>query len=147
MDTAHIAAFADGEYTFFLPMARLIAAEREMDCSVFELFDGLGQHLGRALDETVLAGPSPARLRQCHSLIRNALIGGGTSEIEAKQLVETYCYPARAAIQDLALTFAVLRKMVYGVDLGSKKKSDPAGDVSPSDSAKGPSSSTATGSA
>ena len=134
METAYIGAFADGEFRFHLPMARLVAAEREADCSIFELFQNLGEHLGAVADEMVLAGPSPARLRQCHALIRNALIGGGTDEVEAKELIETYCYPARPAIHDMALAWSILKAAIYGVEL--KKKAEGAETDAPSASPK-----------
>lgn len=135
MDTACVAAFGDRDYTFFLPMARVIAFEREADCSIFELFHNLGTHLGSLGDEMVLAGPSPARLKQCHSLIRNALIGGGVDEgDEVRDLIATYCYPARPAVKDMALAWTVLKAAIYGVDTGSKKKPDAP--ESQSDSAK-----------
>lgn len=117
-------AFADGDYDFFLTMPRLIAAEREMGCSIFELFHHLGDNLAAVGEEEIVSGPSPATLKQCRALIRNALIGGGRTEEQARELVETYCFPARAAILDLALAFKVLRAMIYGVQVspGSKKK-------------------------
>lgn len=118
--------FAGEDRDFWLPMARVVAFEREADCSIFALFYAIGENLSAALDgELILAGGSEARLRQCHSLIRNALIGAGEDEKEAAELVKTYCYPARAAVHDLALTYEVLRAAIYGikVDEGSKKKS------------------------
>lgn len=122
--TASHLAFADGDYDFFMPMARLIAAEREMGCSIFELFHHLGDNLGSLNGAELLAGPSPATMHQCRALIRNALIGGGEPEDSARELIETYCFPARAAILDAALAFTILRGMIYGVKVeeGSKKK-------------------------
>lgn len=126
--TASRLAFADGDYTFFLTMARLIAAEREMGCSIFELFHHLGDHLAVLDQAEVMAGPSPARLTQCRALIRNALIGGGQTEEQARELVETYCFPARGAVLDAALAFKILRTAIYGVvtEGGSKKKAGAA---------------------
>lgn len=143
MDTATVAYFGDEEQTFFLPMARVIATEREADASIFEIFHGLGQNLGALGEDMVLTGPSPSRLKQCHSLIRNALIGGGMDETTAREMISTYCYPVRPAVHDLALAWQILKAAVYGVDPGSKKKSDAASE-SPSDSARESSSSTAT---
>lgn len=137
MDTYCIEPFADGEFKFFLPMARLIAAEREIDGSVFALFDDLGRNLGAIGDETVLAGPSPAHLKHCHALIRNALIGGGASEVAAKSLVETYCYPARPAIYDAALAMRILRATIYGVEVKKKSNETPDEAESPNESTKG----------
>jgi hypothetical protein len=105
-------------------MPRVIAFEREADCSIFALFYVIGENLGEALGGAkVLVGGTDARLKQCHSLIRNALIGGGTSEADARALVETYCYPARPAMHDLALAWEVLNAAIFGVQVvGSKKK-------------------------
>lgn len=124
MDTAYVGLFGAEDQTFFLPMSRVIAAEREADASIFQIFFDIGEHLGTAIGETVLAGPSPTRLKQCQAVIRNALIGGGMDEVEAKGMVETYAYPARPAIADLALTWSILKAAIYGVSV--KKKADGA---------------------
>jgi hypothetical protein len=122
--------FADGRYDFWLPMPRVIAAEREADTGIFALFHELGENLGRSVGgEMVLVGATPARLKACHAVIRNALCGGGTAEQEARELVETYCYPARPAMFDLALAWNILKAAVYGIDMtavGSKKKAEEA---------------------
>jgi hypothetical protein len=115
-------------------MPRVIAVEREIGGSILALFYNLGEGLGQAMGETVLAAPSAATLKQCHSVIRNALIGGNEGRVDGEEiavgdtlgleLVETYCYPARPAMHDLALAWQILRAAVYGVQLpeGSKKK-------------------------
>lgn len=141
MDTAATGFFGGEDRTFFLPMVQVIAFEREADCSIFELFHRLGEHLGSIGEEMVLTGPSPARLKQCHSLIRNALVGGGLDETEARDLIQAYCFPARPAVRDLALAWTILKPAIYGVDLVKKNE---AADESPSDSERDPSSSTAT---
>lgn len=134
METRVTAPFADGDYDFWLPMSRVVAAEREMGLSIFEAFHGLGEHLGQAANEVLLVGPSPITPKQCRDLIRNALIGGDTDEQEARELVETYCYPARPAIKDMALAWKILEAAIYGISL---KKKDEAGseadDTSPSE--------------
>lgn len=136
METRVSAPFADGDYEFWLPMSRLVAAEREMGVSIFEVFHGLGEHLGQVANQVLLVGPSPIHPKQCRDLIRNALIGGGTDEQEARDLAETYCYPARPAIKDMALTWKILEAAIYGVRL---KKKDEAGsevdETSPSEKA------------
>ncbi len=128
METRVTLAFADGDYDFWLPMPRVIAVEREADCSIFALFHNLGESLGSGGGEMVLIGGSEARLKQCHALIRNALVGGDTPEVTARELVETYCYPARPAIADMALAWNILRAAVYGIDTTvlSKKKAEAA---------------------
>lgn len=126
METRVTAAFADGSFGFWLPMSRVIAAEREMGISIFEAFHGLGEHLGQFAEEVFLVGPSPIHPKQCRDLIRNALIGGGTDESEAGELVETYCYPARPAIKDMALAWKILDAAIHGIKL---KKKDEAGEA------------------
>lgn len=129
METRVTALFAGEDRDFWLPMARVVAFEREADCSIFALFYHIGENTGSVTgEETVLIGLSDARLKQCHSLIRNSLIGAGESETEARDLVATYCYPARPAILDLALSFQILKAAIYGikVDGGSKKKVEAA---------------------
>lgn len=132
METRVTLPFADGEHDFWLPMARVVAFEREADCSIFALFHAIGESLGAAADGVkVLVGGSNARLRQCQSLIRNALIGGGAGEQAARDLVDVYCYPNRPAIHDMALAWEILTAAIYGIKVdGSKKKSED--DPSPS---------------
>ena len=152
MDTKVTLPFADGDYTFWLPMPRVIAAEREMGRrdaegikqphSIFAAFHQIGEHIGSIADQTVLAGPMPALLGDAHAVIRNALCGGGEGVVNgqavsvgdslAKELVETYCYPARPAIHDIGLAWQILRAAIYGIDTGSKKKADADSDLSPS---------------
>lgn len=123
-ETATTLPFADGDYKFFLPLPRVVAAEREADCSIFQLFYDIGENVAALGEEMVLNGPSPARLKQCHALIRNALIGGGQTEEQARDLVATYCYPARPAIRDIALAWSILDAAIYGIRV--KKKVEPA---------------------
>lgn len=133
METRITQPFADGDYDFWLPMTRVVAAEREIDGSILALFYGLADSLAKGVGGAiVLAGATDARLKSCHSIIRNALIGGGTGEQEARELVETYCYPARPAMHDVALTWEILNAAVYGIQIpdGSKKK-DEAPDAPP----------------
>lgn len=152
MDTACTLPFADGEYRFWLPMPRVIAAEREMGAidgdgvrrpkSIFAVFHETGEHLGMIGDEAVLTGPSPSLLSEAHAVIRNALIGGGggtvngeaviVNEASARELVSTYCYPARPAMHDLGLAWRVLRAAIYGIDPSLKKKDGEASAPSPS---------------
>lgn len=124
METRVALDFAGEIREFWLPMPRVVAVEREADCSIFALFHNLGEALGSVGAEMVLVAATEARLKQCHSLIRNALVGGGTGEHEARELVETYCFPARPAMLDAALAWRILSAAIYGIDtaaLGSKK--------------------------
>ena len=132
-ETRATLAFADGERPFWLPMARVVAFERESECSIFALFHEIGQNLAAASEGTpVLIGASAARMKQVHSLIRNALIGAGEDEQEARELVQTYCYPVRPAIHDMALCWQVLSAAIYGIDTSGSKKKDAAETLSPS---------------
>lgn len=140
METECITFFAGEDRTFFLPMARITVVEREADASVFELFDWLGKNLGSVGEDIVLVGAAEITIRQCHSLIRNGLIGAGVPEKEAGELVQTYGFPARPAIYDLALAWEILQALVYGVHL--KKKAEDTAE-NPSLSTEASSSSTA----
>lgn len=136
MDTAYTADFADGTYRFWLPMPRVVAVEREIDGSILELFHNLGENLGVSVGETVLIGPSAATIKQCQSVIRNALIGGdeglvggetlSVGDTLGQELVATYCYPARPAMHDIALAWQILRAAIYGVKLPTDAKKKPA---------------------
>lgn len=129
-ETKATAHFAGEDRDFWLPMSRVVAFEREADISIFALFYAIGENLGSVGGgETVLIGSSDARLRQCHSLIRNALIGAGVPEKESAELVQTYCYPNRPAMLDVALCFSILQAAIYGIKLpeSSKKKSGRGG--------------------
>lgn len=138
METALTRTFADGEYRFWLPMPRVIAAEREMSRersrSIFAVFYDLGEALASNMGGLLLAGPASATLAECQIIIRNALCGGneglvGGEQIAvgdalAKELVATYCYPARPAMHDAEMAYRILEAAVYGVQLpeGAKKK-------------------------
>lgn len=140
METAIVRPFADGNYKFWLPLPRVIAAEREMSRdrprSIFALFYDLGDSLGQTAAGFVLAGPSEATIAECQAVIRNALSGGDEGMVSgdiisvgdtlAKELVETYCYPARPAMLDIELCWRILEAAIYGIKLpeDAKKKTD-----------------------
>ena len=151
METRVTLPFADGTYEFWLPMPRVIAAEREMarrdadgvsqPRSILAVFSDIGSYIGDAMGEVVLAGPSPARLTEAHAIIRNALIGGNMARVGGQEiavpdflaieLVETYCYPARPAMHDFGLAWHILRAAIYGIE-GSKKNDADASNPNPS---------------
>ena len=112
-------------------MPRVVAAEREIEGSIFALFYDIAENLGSAMGELVLVGATEARLKSCHAVIRNALVGGGTGEQEARDLVATYCYPARPAMHDVALAYNVLKAAIYGIELpeNGKKNSEATADL------------------
>ncbi|HQS96684.1 GTA-gp10 family protein [Novosphingobium sp. 28-62-57] len=125
-ETKAVAHFAGEDRDFWLPMARIVAFEREADCSLFALFYAIGENVGSVTGgETVLIGASDARLRQCHSLIRNALIGAGVPEKDATEMVKVYCYPARPAMHDLALCYTILNTAIYGIKIPESSKKKP----------------------
>ncbi len=134
METRTTLPFADGDYEFWLPMPRVVAAEREIEGSIFALFYDIAENLGSAMGELVLVGATEARLKSCHAVIRNALVGGGTGEQEARDLVATYCYPARPAMHDVALAYNILKAAIYGIVLPDtvKKKDEASADLAPS---------------
>ena len=154
METRITLPFADGDYEFWLPMPRVTAIEREagridrdgvrQPYSIFSMFDDLGSYLAAVGDEVMLAGPSPAHMAEAHLIIRHGLIGGDKGRVNgeevavgdalARELVETYCYPARPAIYDLGLAWKILSAAVYGVADTSKKKAEAENE--PEDSTK-----------
>lgn len=136
-------------------MPQVVAVEREaarrdaeggnVPRSIFAIFHDIGSHLGQLGDATVLSGPSPALLTEAQAVIRAGLAGGNDGLVEgqsiavggamARELVATYCYPARPAIHDLGLAWEILRAAIYGIDpkaTGSKKKDGDADDPKPS---------------
>lgn len=142
METRITLPFADGDYEFWLPMPRIVAVEREagkvdrdgvkQPHSIFAIFHDIGSHVAQIGDEVALVGPTPALISEAHAVIRNALIGGDRAIVDgeevavgdamARDLVGTYCYPARPAMHDMALAWKVLHAAIYGVAEGSKKK-------------------------
>ncbi|MES2904631.1 MAG: hypothetical protein V4696_10640 [Pseudomonadota bacterium] len=126
METRTTLPFAEAEYDFWLPMPRVIAVEREAEGSILALFYQIGENVGTALGEMVLVGATDARLKACHAVIRNALVGGGTGEQDARELVTTYCYPARPAMHDVALAYSILKAAIYGVAIPENAKKKPA---------------------
>lgn len=133
METRTTLPFADGDYEFWLPMTpSVIPFERESGGeSIFTLFYNIGENAGTVAGEMVLTGPAPVSMDHIHSLIRNALIGGGTPSAEAKALVKVYCFPARPAILDMALAYNVLKAAIYGIELpeNGKKNSEATADL------------------
>lgn len=127
MDGAHIDVLGPDDHVFFLPMARILVVERECNRSLFELFPMLGSALAKTSGQFVLAEPCAVTLEQCHSIIRNALIGAGMGEREARDMVQTYCAPARPAVHDMGLAWHILEQLVYGIQI-KKKTNSPASD-------------------
>ena len=151
METRISLPFADGDYEFWLPMARVVAAEREMarldgegakqPYSILMVYHGLGAAMNEFAGLPRVVDACPVRLSDAHAVIRNALVGGGggvvngeavaVGEAAARELVETYCFPNRPAAHDMWLAFRVLRAAIDGIDPGSKKNSEEAGAPGP----------------
>lgn len=125
-ETVYFAQFGAEKRKFWLPMPRVVAAEREMACAIGQLYFDLGSNLGLIAETAIIIGPLPARLKNCHHLIRNALIGGGESEETAGDLIDVYAYPARPASRDFELAYRILQAAVDGVQPDLSKKKPPA---------------------
>lgn len=126
-ETRYIGFFATGDHTFFLSAARTIALQREADCGIFDLFFDMGQSLASIGEEMVLAGRTSVTPSQCVAVIANGLIGGGMPEQEARDMVKTYCAPARPAMHDLALAWRILEAAIYGIQVKKKTEAELAG--------------------
>lgn len=128
METAVTLKFADGEYHFFLPMARICEIERlcgtkDAPKSIEVMFDQMGQSLGvdPASNEPVYIGGGATLFRDVYEVIRAAAIGGGLSPLEAKALVDNYV-DGRPLTETVPVAWAILNGAIRGVSL--KKKAD-----------------------
>lgn len=127
MDTAITLKFGPGEYTFFLPMARICEVERLCgDKSIGLMYEELSLSIGIERDSGahLFASSGPFRLRDIYEIIRCAAIGGGLSPLEAKTLVDEYV-DGRPISETLPVAWAILRATIEGVSL--KKKASPEG--------------------
>lgn len=145
-DTAVDLDFADGRYRFWLALPHVVELERKCGGkSVFAMYDAMGAGLGMAGDAPIYMGGSTAMVTDIRETIRLGLIGGGSamvdgSEIEvgpnrARDLVDTYTFPARPLTEGLHLAWSILHAAIVGIDL--KKKAPDAGETeNPSPSEK-----------
>lgn len=109
--------FADGVYSFALP----IGMARELQDKT-----GIGPNvlLTRLRDGSFKVDDAP-------EAIRCGLIGGGLKPVEAKRLVDRYCYE-RPAAESLPLACAVMMLMLYGAekqDVGDQETGEPKAPV------------------
>ena len=123
-ETAVDLEFGDGQYRFWLPMARIVEIERLCgDRSVVTMLDEFSLAMGWTNEgEPAFAGGGPVRIKDVAEVIRCGAIGGGLAPIEAKRLVETYV-DGRPYTETVPIAWAILSAAVWGVRL--KKKAEP----------------------
>ncbi len=137
-DTAVTLPFADGRYTFALPVARVFAIERTGEKrSIFTIYDDLaGGLVPNESEGFSYAFGGSARMDEIRAVIREGLIGGREGivdgetivigQADAVRLIEGYCYPHRPAAEDAETALFILDAAIRGVQL--KKKADPQPD-------------------
>ncbi len=147
-DTAVELDFADGKYRFWLPLPCAIELERNCGSprsgdepaqpkSLFTMYDQFSGGLALDGGAPVYLGGGAAILKDVREVIRLGLIGGNCGKIDgeeveigpirAKELVETYCFPARPFVESLYLAWSILHAAIVGIDL-KKKASEAEGD-------------------
>lgn len=137
MDTRVELPFADGTYSFWLPLPQVFEVERKTgDTSLLVLEERMRAAIGQDAEGAfVFAGGGAAMVADVREVIRCALIGGNAGMVEgeeievgpvaAKQLVDSYVYPARPLAEGVVLAWRILQAAIYGIRLdGSKKKTD-----------------------
>jgi hypothetical protein len=131
MDTAVDLKFADGEYHFALLLPQIFELERNCGGpdaegvrrgkSIFQIYDELSAGLGLSVDgDAVFMGGGKAHAKDIRECVRLGLIGGGATPIDAKQLVDDYCFPARPIAECLGVAWAILRAAIEGVEIKKK---------------------------
>lgn len=131
VDTAVDLKFADGEYHFALLLPQIFELERNCGGpdsdgvrkgkSVFQIYDELSAGLGLSVDDVpVFMGGGRANAKDIREAIRLGLIGGGLTPIDAKQLVDDYCFPVRPIAEGLGVAWAILRAAIEGVEVKKK---------------------------
>lgn len=122
--TDHTAEFGDGTYRFWMTLREFKAFEAG-EQSFFAFYWQLSQAIGIDGDGkfvyTASNGPPVGRIVE---FLRLALIGGNHAEIgdeerdigpiEAKRLVEQYCFPERPIEESAALAFNIAHAAIYG---------------------------------
>jgi hypothetical protein len=134
-DTAVHLQFADGEYRFWLPLPQVVELERKTGASILAIEERLRAAIGAdgpQEDPTfVFLGGGSATVADVRETLRLALWGGGGGlvdgqEVEvgpnmARQLVDTYVYPARPFSEGVVQAWRVLHAAIHGVQLVKKK--------------------------
>ena len=152
MTTAVELDFADGRYRFWLPLPQVTELERKTDNTSILVIEerlrgAIGIEQGEIEPGFVFLGGGSALVADVRETLRLALIGGNSgmvngAEIEvgpllAKQLVDSYVYPARPFAEGVVLAWRVLHAAIHGVQLAAKKKTSEAdADSDPSHSEK-----------
>lgn len=133
METRLEAPFADGEYSFWLPLPQVFELERACG-SLIAIEERLRAGIG--IDDAgkpVFIGGGEAGTKEIIETIRVGLIGGNRGlvngeereigPLEAKRLVENYAYPARPLVESAVLAWQIVNAALRGIQL--KKKADP----------------------
>lgn len=126
--------FADGTYSFWLPLPQVFEVERKTgDTSLLVIEERLRGAIGQDADGNfVFAGGGAAMVTDVREVLRCGLIGGNSGMVEAEQievgpalaqqLVNDYVYPARPLSEGVVLAWRVLQAAIYGVKLEEVKK-------------------------
>jgi hypothetical protein len=138
-DTSIELEFGDGRYRFFLPMSRIIEAERLCgEKSIVVMHEEMGGALGmdRESEELRFLGGGSPRIKDVYEIIRCAAIGGGeveragelvkVSPLDAKRLVDNYV-DGRPLSETVPVAWAILNSTIMGVRLKKKAESVAAG--------------------
>jgi len=149
MDTAVHLQFADGEYRFWLPLPQVVELERKTGASILVIEERLRAAIGTNGDvsdpasDFVFLGGGSATVTDVRETLRLALWGGGGGlvdgqEVEvgpnaARQLVDTYVYPARPFAEGVVVAWRVLHAAIHGIQLSQKKTLGPEQSQSPSE--------------
>ncbi len=131
MDTAVDLKFADSEYHFALLLPQIFELERtcggtdaegfRRGKSIFQIYEEISAGLGLGIDDApVFLGGGRANAKDIRETIRLGLIGGGLSPIDAKHLVDDYCFPVRPMTESLGVAWAILRASIEGVEVKKK---------------------------
>lgn len=140
METRVEAAFAGGQYSFWLPMARIVEIERgpqgfrhdkRYPISIFQLYDEIGGGLAVHEDQPIYVGGGRAILGDARNIILQGLMGGGRAMVDGKEvevgpmraseLIEAYAFPARPAVETMFLAWTILNAAINGVQVKKKE--------------------------
>lgn len=119
--------FGDGDYVFALPIPQLRELQRLCGAGIFAIYGRVLK--GRfVIGEQVVADTADAQafLDDILETIRLGLIGGAgglvageevkVSALRARQLVETYCYPAAPLRESWSVAAAILAACIEGYE-------------------------------
>lgn len=131
--------FADGDYLFALKVPQILELQRVCGAGIFVIYGRLlkGRYV---LQSSGLSFGAPheceAYLNDVLETVRLALIGGGQGRVNAtdvqvtplraRELVDTYCFPATPLKETWDLAAAILATTMEGYDEPSGQKKSPA---------------------